>query len=551
MKKSLSNSLIAVAVMLFIFSVNIFSQPVTVWSKAYNGPSNLQDSAIGISVNSNGNVFVTGWSLGTGTSADIVTVRYNPVTGDTIWVNRYSGPTNLEDKVSAITSDNNAVYVTGWSFVPSRDIITIKYDAATGNRLWVKTYNGIGNGGDYGLAITVDGSGNVYSAGRSDVGGSQKFTILKYDASGNMVSGWPCVYTGGLSAAFDQVNAITVDGSGNVFAGGKSGTGSAGGFNYLTIGIHSGGTVNWAKKYNGTLNNDDVINAIILDNSAANVIVSGYSFKFQGNQDYMTIKYAASTGDSVAAASYNGPAASIDIATAMTKDANNNIYITGYSTSLTTGYDYATIKYNSGLTQQWVQRTTDAGSDFSCSIAYDNASNNVFVTGSSIGSGTGYDYLTIAYTTNGNFKWQIRENGSASGNDFASGIYVQDTNKIFVTGTASFSGTPSNFYTLRYDMFNSVEPVSNQVPLNYNIQQNYPNPFNPVTSIRFDIPKSSFVKISVYDILGREIENLVNGTLTAGEYKVNWNASGFASGIYFYSISANGYSKTMKMILTK
>ncbi|HMT10747.1 MAG TPA: hypothetical protein PKA39_03890, partial [Ignavibacteria bacterium] len=195
--------------LLFLLSVvlglsyqpSLHSQPSTVWAKLYNGPAVQQDSSVGVCVNSLGMVFVTGWSIGSGTAADIVTIRYNPDTGDTIWVNRYNGVSSLEDKVSAITCDNNAVYVTGWSLVPSRDIVTIKYDAATGNRLWVKTYNGTGNGGDYGFAITVDGSGNVYTTGRSDVGSGQgqKFTTLKYDASGNVVAGWPYIYTGPLS----------------------------------------------------------------------------------------------------------------------------------------------------------------------------------------------------------------------------------------------------------------------------------------------------------------------------------------------------------------
>lgn len=547
MKKTYLLAFIAISCLYFSQSY-VYSQPSTVWAKVYNGPLNQQDSSVGVSINSLGNVFVTGWSIGSGTAADIVTIRYNPETGDTVWVNRYNG-NNLEDKVSSITSDNNAVYVTGWSYAPSRDIITIKYDAATGSRLWVKTYNGTGNGGDYGLAVAVDASGNVFVTGRSDVGGSQKFTTLKYDASGNIASGWPSIYIGGFSTTFDQAQAIKVDGSGNTYVTGKSGL--AGTEDFLTLKINSNGTVAWAKKYNGTQNNEDNALALLLDNTAANLYVGGYSFRIGGVQDYMTIKYSTATGDSLGAASYNGPLVSTDQLTAMAIDNNNNVYVTGFSTASGSGFDYATIKYNPSLAQQWVQRTTNSGSDFPNSIAVDNVSGNVYVTGSSVGSGTGFDYLTISYRSSGEFNWEKRENGSANGNDYASGVAVQDTERIFVTGSANFSGTGVAYYTLRYSKISGIEPISGIVPVKYELQQNYPNPFNPTTNIRLDVPKQSFVRVTVYDVLGREVENLVNQQLKAGAYMIKWDAARYSSGIYFYSIATDGYQITKKMILAK
>jgi len=527
------------------------SQPNTIWAKIYNGPAVQQDSSVGICVNSLGMVFVTGWSIGSGSAADIVTIRYNPDTGDTLWVNRYNGVSSLEDKVSAITCDDNAVYVTGWSLIPSRDIITIKYDAATGNRLWVRTYNGTGNGGDYGFAIAVDPSGNVYTTGRSDVGSGQgqKFTTLKYDAAGNIVAGWPYVYTGPLSNTGDQAQAIRLDGSSNVYVTGKSGTGTFGTEDYLTIKINANATLGWAKKHNGTGNSEDNAVALVIDNTFTNVYVGGYSFRFGGVQDYMTIRYSCATGDSNAAASYNGPQGSTDQMSQMTIDNTNNVYVTGYSSGAGTSYDFATIKYNSALAQQWVQRTTNSGTDIPFSISVENVSGNVYVAGSSIG--TGYDYLTISYRSNGTFNWEKRESGTANGNDYISGVAVQDTDRIFVTGSANFSGTGIAFYTLRYSKISAINPVSGVIPSSFQLKQNYPNPFNPSTSIRFDIPNASFVRVSVYDVMGRELENLVNEQLKAGEYMVKWDAARFASGIYFYSIAADGYQTTKKMMLIK
>ncbi len=89
------------------------------------------------------------------------------------------------------------------------------------------------------------------------------------------------------------------------------------------------------------------------------------------------------------------------------------------------------------------------------------------------------------------------------------------------------------------------------VPNSYRLSQNYPNPFNPSTEIEFAIPKAGLVKIVVYDILGREVKTLVNETKQAGEYKIYFNASSLASGVYFYRINANDFTQTKKMLLIK
>jgi|WetSurMetagenome_2_1015567.scaffolds.fasta_scaffold164680_2 hypothetical protein len=97
-----------------------------------------------------------------------------------------------------------------------------------------------------------------------------------------------------------------------------------------------------------------------------------------------------------------------------------------------------------------------------------------------------------------------------------------------------------------------VEPiVSSQIPQKYNLEQNYPNPFNPVTKINFDLPKSGFVTLKVYDILGQEVATLVNGTKNAGRYNVDFDGSSISSGMYFYKIESNGFVATRKMMLIK
>lgn len=96
-----------------------------------------------------------------------------------------------------------------------------------------------------------------------------------------------------------------------------------------------------------------------------------------------------------------------------------------------------------------------------------------------------------------------------------------------------------------------VEQENRIVPTEFVLQQNFPNPFNPVTQIKFSVPAASNVKLIVTDILGREVATLVNDELAAGNYNVNFDASSFSSGVYFYTIITDNFKQSKKMILMK
>ncbi len=85
----------------------------------------------------------------------------------------------------------------------------------------------------------------------------------------------------------------------------------------------------------------------------------------------------------------------------------------------------------------------------------------------------------------------------------------------------------------------------------YELEQNYPNPFNPVTTIKFSLPKDGYTKLAVYDILGNEIDVLINQKQTSGKYELSWNAERFASGVYFYKLITNEFTQTKRMLLLK
>lgn len=96
-----------------------------------------------------------------------------------------------------------------------------------------------------------------------------------------------------------------------------------------------------------------------------------------------------------------------------------------------------------------------------------------------------------------------------------------------------------------------VEMISSVIPDNFILSQNYPNPFNPRTEISYEVPAAKLVKLTVYNVLGKEMAELVNERQSPGKYKVSFDASNLTSGVYFYTLSADNFSETKRMILLK
>ena len=101
-----------------------------------------------------------------------------------------------------------------------------------------------------------------------------------------------------------------------------------------------------------------------------------------------------------------------------------------------------------------------------------------------------------------------------------------------------------------------VEEASNGLPTHFRLEQNYPNPFNPSTTISFSIPEKSFVTLKIYDMLGREVAELVNEELETGSFEKTFNASKLASGVYIYRIAAMKegkilFNESMQMLMIK
>jgi uncharacterized delta-60 repeat protein len=203
------------------------------WVARYNGPGNGDDNARAVAIDSSGNVYVTGYSYDSTTSKDYATIKYDS-NGNELWVRRYNGPGNSDDDARAVAIDSwGNVYITGWSYGSGTyfDYATIKY-YTNGGTAWIRTYNGTGNSDDYATALNIDAYGNVYVTGESRGSGTDyDYTTIKYDPDGNQL--WEKKYNGPGDSS-DYAYAITVDGSGNAYVTGES-WGSGTGYDYATI----------------------------------------------------------------------------------------------------------------------------------------------------------------------------------------------------------------------------------------------------------------------------------------------------------------------------
>lgn len=276
-------------------TVKYNSSGVQQWEARYNGSGNGNDGANAIAVDANFNVYVTGFSAGTVSNLDYTTVKYNSA-GVQQWVKNYNGTANDIDIGKSVTiAANGDIVVTGYSrgSGTSLDYATIKYDSS-GNEIWVARYNGTANGSDIPNALKLSNSGDVLVTGvtNTDVSGSlANYATLKYNSSGEVQ--WIRTYNGPGNNN-DSATSISLDDSGNVFVTGKS-IGSGTSFDFATVKYSPSGTVQYVSRFNYSESSKDIANSITVDNFG-NTYVTGSSSPSGSNDDFLTVKYAKFSG---------------------------------------------------------------------------------------------------------------------------------------------------------------------------------------------------------------------------------------------------------------
>jgi hypothetical protein len=351
-----------ILVVLLLVNIPVFGQSVDIaWVRRYNGPANSYDQANAIALDRSGNVYVTGFSFGVDTGQDYATIKYSPV-GSVLWVRRYNGPGNGDDVATNIAVDElGNVYVTGFcsSSETSTDYATIKY-SPTGQLLWVRRYNGPGSYRDEGNALVLDHSGNIFVTGQSgNSDGKYDSATIKYRPNGD--TAW--VRRNKLTETLDASRcAIALDTLGNV---------------YVT---REGGTI----KY---------------DSDGNELWVSGFG------------------GSKLAV------------------DRSGNVYVTVEVTDSPIEQKHATVKIDPEGNRVWSETYEVEGFlEEPNDIAVDD-SGNFYVTGSKKQSGS-YDlyedFETVKYSPSGEVLWHIGYDGPGNEADRATSIAVDRFGNVYV-----------------------------------------------------------------------------------------------------------------------
>ena len=213
----------------------------------------------------------------------------------------------------------------------------------------------------------------------------------------------------------------------------------------------------------------------------------------------------------------------------------NNLYFLNSNTGWITASDYSNSYRN------LIYKTTNGGLNW---ISYIHpyiiapSFDKIYFEDESTGICIGWTYLHK--TTNGGINWS----SYAMLSGFQNLFFLNPNTGWLCGGPGYILKTTTGGLT-----FARNKETGN--PENYLLSQNYPNPFNPTTNIRYEIPKNGFVKLVVFDILGREVQILVNEKQNTGTYEITFNGSNLSSGIYFYTLTAGEYKETKKLVLLK
>ena len=631
------------------------------WSRLVGSPVGQNDVPNDVVVDAAGNIFITGKSdsspILTFVDNDWMTVMYD-ASGTLQWNSSalYHAGTrpNDDDIASSLIVDGSNLYVVGGvvNNVTQKDASVIKYDIASGNSVWIKNYNGQGDFSESAKAIVVDANGNSYVAGYSFVENKNlNATLAKIDASGNIVCTYQyngdkndddefeclalssngIIYAAGYTKVVNQKRnillvkwdpsfcdtvwtrtydnlhqsdrgvALVLDAAGNVYLTGRSDSNpndTIDDDDIVTFKYDASGNMLWNKRFNGSGSLRDEPAKIIFDNNG-DLLVAGRTENVH-DDDFIVIKYNASTGNTIwpSPAIYQSPFTNDDRITDIAVDANNNIFVAGYSQTMSGNNvpsDPVLIKLNSsgaitpsfysyvgGSEDEIVRIAVDINGKLYALFKYD-ADNGVPLSDN-------YDYLLQRFDSDlVPESFSVQYNSPVDQDDVGSDLTISSSGDIYITGTSeddTLGGRINkNWVTIGFDpsgtqiFYNNFDPHGeDDSPKSMIIYNNqlwicgytgsnaghngkdltvnkwdlfgvgvqelaakgrsyvYPNPFT--SQARIFMEKNIAGKnltVELYDVMGKRVDAAIENLGNS----IRINRSNLSSGLYSYRISDN------------
>ncbi len=396
------------------------------------------------------------------------------------WQSTYSGHSigdldisNACGLANAVDKSDNAI-VTGFVENPGfgNDIVLIYYKS-NGDTLWTRTYNGTGNSEDKAFGIVVDTDGSIYITGMATMEGrASELILLKYSKSGTLL--WMRSFGETKAELDDMGKVLLIDKSGNICVTGFS-TGKDEKRNILLLSFTPAGQLNYSRTEDGEEDLDSEGFGIAVD-AMDNVYVTGYTTTLSGLRDIITLKYKSS-GTQLWGKTMNGPGSGNDQGNGVAVDGEGNVYVAGFVTNPgdTSSTDAITIKYYSGGRLDWTDKYNGNevnSTDKAWGIVVDDE-DMIFVTGQTEYIGRKLDFLTIKYGSTGARFWAKTADGPVHGDDFAVSIATMTNNKIVVAGSSFGTSNTFDFATVTYNSNNGSSPGSTRSYRTPNVYDDY------------------------------------------------------------------------------
>lgn len=504
------------------------------WVTRISGPATCDANAI--AVGTDGAVYAGGSWQGTGTNGtDMFLAKLDKTTGDTLWT-RFYRSVNYDKVNDLALTDSGDVVAVGQS--NNQYTVLHYWSDGTFRRAWRDVLHL--STGSYAAAVCTDETGAAYVTGNAyDGGSSYNIYTMKFSSTGDSL--WARVYAPPTALA-DIAYNIAVDGGHNCYVAGVSGS------DILTIKLNAAGDTAWTRQYHGPTAGSDAGYAVALDGEG-NVYVAGETHA-GGILAACIISYTPA-GALRFVKTYTSPARIWDSFSDVAIDSSGNVIATG--TGKVSQYLQATLlaKYSSIGDSLWARtyRPSTADASLGWRVAV-GAGGLIYVAGH---SRTGdFDLTALGYGPSGALIRAREYSGSGSYDDASRDIAVGDSGRVYTAGAVLVSPANSDFTVICHtDLATSVEAGEYFVPFGTHLMQNYPNPFNPGTAIRYHLSVAGDVRLVVYDVLGREIEVLADGKKMPGDYVVNFDAAGLASGVYLFRLTAGDFAQTRKLVLIR
>jgi N-acetylneuraminic acid mutarotase len=536
-----------------------FNTQTNTWSSLGTGSSNGV-SGIGLvyvyALAVVGNEVVVGgrFTSAGGVSANRV-ARFNTQTNT--WSSLGTGSSNgVNDRVSALAVVGNEVYVGGWftsaGGVSANRVARFNTLTNTWSSLGTGSSNGVSGGVyPYVYALAVVGNEVVVGGDFTSAGGVSANRVARFNTQTNT---WSTLGTGssnGVSGGvYPYVYALAVVGNEVVVGGGFT---SAGGVSANNVARFNTQTNTWSSLGTGSSNGvGGIVRALAV---VGNEVVVGGGFTSAGGVSANSVarfNTQTNTWSLLGTGSSNGVSGGSSFpAVRALAVVGNEVVVGGEFTSAGGVSANGVARFNT-QTNTWSSLGTGSSNGVN-GIVYELAVvGNEVVVGGFFTSAGGVSANYVARFNTQTNTWSSLGTGSSNG---VNGIVYELAvvgNEVFVGGEFTLAGGIASTFIARWNSGTSrVEQLSSTAPKTFLLEQNYPNPFNPSTTIRYQLPVASEVKLEVYDVLGKKIATLVNERQSAGSYQVVWNASGLSSGTYFYRLQAGTFVETKKMIMVK